>query len=270
MKDKIYIPSFGYQKVMLTEIEKLEDLFIAEFYYKKQKYEGIIDKNSQLLVPFSTNSILEASATPDKSECYFTREYNQDGYQSYHLSKKHDKYQLIADIHGDDYSSLRLVNTAKNNYWFIEHVVDNLTEYSLYNPYQAKVLTPFFTEITFYADGERIFAYVEKDLTIGNIILGSMCSFIDKDGKFVTPIYVPEFDLQYDARRYNTDSSFRDFALLSDSIKSKLIAAKKEKDSHVADVLANLFRTPYDEDDMTISHAPAKIIKFPGGSNETK
>ena len=77
MKNKIYVESFGYQKVSLLEIEELEELFVAEFSYKKNKYYGIIDKNARLLVPFSTNQIVEVFATNDKSECCFTFNYEQ-------------------------------------------------------------------------------------------------------------------------------------------------------------------------------------------------
>lgn len=41
------------------------------------------------------------------------------------------------------------------------------------------------------------------------------------------------------------------------------------KDDYIIDILTRLFQSPYAEDDMIISNKPAKIIKFPGGKNET-
>lgn len=274
MKNKIYVESFGYQKVLLLEIEGLEELFVAEFSYKKDKYYGIIDKNARLLVPFSTNQIVEVFATNDKSECCFTFNYEQGGYRSFHLSKTNDKYILKADIHGNDYTSCRLVNTINDNYWFIESITEGLAEYSLYDPYQAKILTPSFTEISFEEEEGRILAYVERDLATKYenelYVLGSICSFIDKDGRFVTPIYVPEFDLCYDGRRYNNDFNFKAFNMFSNSIKEMLEYNKKQRDQHITDTLATIFSEPYDYNNMVISKAPAKIIEFPGGSNEKK
>lgn len=273
MKNKIYVESFGYQKVFITEIEGLKELFLAEFSYKNDKYYGVIDIDGKLLVPFSNNDIIEVFATDDKSECCFTFEYEL-GYRSFHISKCADKYVLKADIHGNDCTSCRLVNTIKDGYWFIESVTDGLTEYSLYDPYQCKILTPSFTDISFEEEDGRILAYVERDLATKYenewYFLGSICSYIDKSGKFVTGIYVPEFDLCYDGRRYNDDPNFKAFNLFSESIKKKLEDDKFKREQYITDVLAGMFSEPYDCNDMVICHEPAKIIKFPGGSNETK
>lgn len=273
MRNKIYIEGFGKQKAIVTRIDGTWRFYMVEFTYKGKTYYSVVTNEGRTLMPFTTDPIIEVFKTKNNKEWCFTKKKEDIGYQSYHYSVCNNNYILKANIYGTNYSSCRIVNTVKNDYWFIETVTDKEKEWCLYDPYKAEILTPTFTNISFEEAESRILAYVERDLitTIDNnkYYLGSICSYIDKNGKFVTPIYVPELDLMYDARAYNTDPNFKAFNTFSNAIKSKLEKINNEKDEHIIDILTNLFQSPYAEDDMIISNKPAKIIKFPGGKNET-
>lgn len=273
MKRKVYIEEYGYKKIEIYDIDDETDFNIVKFIHNNRIYTGLVTSSGEIIISFSTDEIYEIFATKDKKQYCFTFK-TDSGFRSYHIEKNDNKYCLKADIYGNDVTSCRLVNTINDNYWFIESNTNNLIEYSLYDPNNAKILTPAFTEISFEEEEGRVLAFVEKDIykqeDNENYYLGSMLSYIDKNGSFLTPIYVPELDNFYDARCYNNDFNFKAFQTFLQRITIKLDEIYNQKNDYVTDILGNMYSNLYSENELVIEKGLAKVIIFPGGSNEKK
>lgn len=265
----MYIEGFGEKKVNLWNIEGTDELLELEFSHKKKKHYGIIDKTGRLLVPFSHVPIVEAFATNDRSNYCFTKQDCETGkYESFHLMKdKAGKFTLKADIVGNDITNCRLIGTIKDNYWFVESTTNGITEVCLYDVINAKILTPLFSDISFEEEESRVLAFVEKELygemDDGEIVyLTSLLSYIDYEGNFVTPFYDPKNDLCYDARTYNFDKSFKSFNRFLQSVTTKNLAKYMDDNSHVTEVLADMFTNLYSIEDIKKEPERAKILEF--------
>lgn len=274
MKRKVYVEDYGYKKLQIYDIEGTDNLILIKFVHENNIYTGITTSGGMVVVPFSNDIIYEIFATNDKKEWCFTFKNNNNNFRSYHIGINNDKYYLKADIQGNEVTSCRLVNTINDNYWFIETTTNDLVEVNLYDPYKDKILTPSFTEISFEEEEGRVLAFVEKDIykyeDDSSYYLGSMLSFIDKDGNFIAPIYIPELDNFYDSRCYNNDSNFKVFQTFLQRIILQLNEISENKNNYITDILGNMYSNLYSEKDLVISKGPAKIIKFNGGSNEKK
>lgn len=271
---RIYVQDFGYKKLETSSVEGIDYFLLVKFTHKKKDYTGIVNKKGEIIIPFSTDLFVEVFTTNDKNECCFTMKKENGGFRSYHFSKQNNCYLLKADIYGNDSINCRLVNTINDNYWFVESINDGLCEVSLYDPRRCEILTPAFTDLSFEEREGRVLAFVEKSLYKKEdgqqFFLGSILSYIDKDGNFLTPFYVPELNKFYESRYYNADPNFKGFRTFCGTILPKLEEIEKEKNDYITDVLQTMYSDLYDKDNLTISHELAKIIKFPGGSNETK
>ena len=119
-KNLVMIPGYGKQELYLYEVEGTDELFLADFCYQDKEYEGVVDLNANLLVPFSTVKIQDCFADLDRSNYCFTR-FNDNGKtcESFHLSRIDGNYQLVEDIKGNEITTCKLIPSGKNNYWFL-------------------------------------------------------------------------------------------------------------------------------------------------------
>ena len=93
------------------------------------------------------------------------------------------------------------------------------------------------------------------------IYLGSLLSYIDWEGNFVAPFYLPEKDLLYSSITYNFDKSFKSFNITINSITRQLLKEYIEKNDHVTQVLDNMFNDLYTKEEMK-PNGKAKILNF--------
>lgn len=261
------IPDFGMKKVFFDEIEGTKELLLAGFYHNKQEYTGIVDINGKVLVPFSNIEIQECFSDFSRNNYCFTRfDDGKNNYESFHLSKTDENFHMVADITGNEITSCRLVNTIKDNYWFIESTTDGITEVCLYDVKNHKILTPLFTEISFEKEKGKILAYVEKELYTKKendiIILGSLVSFIDHQGNFITPLYMPEKNQEYDARSYKFDTSFKSFNRTVQSIIQILELEYDNNTVMVTNHINYMFSNPYTEEEMNSAKRETKILNY--------
>lgn len=265
MIKKILVENFGYQKLSCYPIKGMHGLYMATFIAKKKQYYGIID-GYKILVPFSQNEFIDSFVNDDRSEYCVTVKDKEYKYISYHLSQEKNKYHLVAVINGNKKTTCRLVPTEKNEFWFIESKSDGITEYSLYDVKDKKILTPGFTDISFEEENGRVLAFVEKDLYVKDpdndlIYLGALLTFIDYNGNFLAPLYMPENDLFYEALSYNFDKSFKSFQYTIQQIKIALYNEYKEKNELTNEHIGNMFNNLYTEEELK-QKGPAKIIEY--------
>lgn len=263
----MYVEGFGEKRIKLYSIEGTNELLKLEFYHKRKKYHGIIDNSGRLLIPISEVPILEVFATEDRTNYCFTKQDVKTGsYESFHLSKSEDKFYLKADIKGNEITNCRLVGTIKDDYWFIESITDNSTEVSLYDVRNGKILTPGFTEISFEKEESRVLAFVEKDIYSeiddNYLYLTSLLSYIDYEGNFVSSIYDTEMDVNYDARSYNFDRTFKSYYRFLDLVLNNHRKKIIEKNEHVNEVLVDMFINLYPIEEIKRVNKPAKILKY--------
>lgn len=269
---KLMINGFGEMDVEFLESEELNDFYFCSFKYKRKKYTTVIDKKGNLLIPFSNVPIQECLFNFEKSDYCFIRYTNgKTNYQSYHFSKNKDNtFMLKAEITGNEFSACRIIESGKNSYWFIETTTNNITTLCLYDIKKAKIITPAFTQISFEEEKSRILAYVTKDL-YGEfddedepVYLTTVASFIDKDGRFVAPLYDMKSDLQYSALDFNNDEYFKHYHHITNLIIQSLGREYLKERQHIDEVLANMYTNIYTEEQLKPKNNKAKILKFPG------
>lgn len=273
----MYIEGFGEKRITLYEIEGTKELYQIEFSHKKKKYYGVVDFNGRLLISISEVPIIEIFATNDRLNYCFTKfDDENNSYESFHLQKQEDgKFSLKAYVKGNENTNCRLVDTIKDEYWFIESTTDGIVNFSLYDVKQAKILTPGFTGISFEEEKSRVLAFVEKDIFTdidGDIVyLTSLLSYIDYEGNFVTPIYDTdkEVDSYYDAISYNFDKSFKSYNRFIESVTEKHRNRYIEHNNHVTEVLADMFTNLYSVEDIK-KKTPTKILEYKRSSNHDK
>ena len=150
----------------------------------------------------------------------------------------------------------------KNNYWFLESTTRDIVEVSLYDVKTHTILTPSFGLISFEREKGRILAYVEKGLYTKkddeDILLGTLVSFIDHQGNFVTPLYMPMKDLEYDSRSYNFDKSFKSFNRTIQVMIQDLEIENKGISNHIN----YMFNNPYTIEEMNSVKSNAKILDY--------
>ena len=266
----MYIEGFGKKDVKFYSVEGTFELLEVEFSHKRKKHYGIVDENGRLLVPISDIPFLEVFATKDRCNYCFTRQDQENGrYESFHLQKQENgKFYLKADIKGNEVTNCRLVGTVKDDYWFIESTTNGITEISLYDVRNVKILTPGFTDISFEEEQSRVLAFVEKEIyTLINgesVYLTSLLSFIDYEGNFVAPIYDTDKDVDayYDARSYNFDKSFKSFNCFLNSVAEKHKTNYIEHREHVTDVFIDMFSNLYSVEEIKKVNKPAKILEY--------
>lgn len=266
-QNKILVEGFGKKHLTLYEVTGTDQLLIATFKHENKSYQGIINIKGQILVPFDTILIQDIFATKDHTNYCFTR-YNKENnkHHSYHLQYDDNNFYLAADIVGNDKTNCRLIETEKNEFWLIETTTDGITEVSLYDIYNKKILTPGFTEISFEQQKSRILALVEKAIYTKNcdenIYLASLMAYIDYNGKFVTPLYNPEKEETYDSKMYNFDESFKSYYNAIEIITEKFEEEYFEKSERVYEQLDFLFNHPYTDEEIKLAKRKAKIIDF--------
>jgi len=272
---KLEVVGFGKKEVKILVSDELEDFYFCSFKHDKKIYTSIIDKNGNLLIPFSDIPIQECFYTFNKSDyCFVRYDEGKTNYESFHLSRMDDNFCLKADIAGNKFATCRITESGKNKYWFIETTQGDITNICLYDIKKAKIITPPFTEISFEEEKSRVLAYVTKDV-YGEIdgemeYLTTLATFIDKEGKFLAPLYDMKNDLLYPAINFNNDPSFRHYHhiinLIIQSLGRKLISERE----HVDEVLANMFTNIYTEEELKSREVKCKIIKFPGEVQDDK
>lgn len=266
-KNKILVEGFGKKNIILYEVSGTDQLLIANFKHEKKIYQGILNPKGKILVPFDTNLICDSFSTEDYANYCFTR-YNENTneYHSYHLQLDNGSFYLAADIVGNHYTNCRLIETEKDEFWFIEATTDGITEVSLYDVYHHEILTPGFTEISFEQNESRILAFVEKVLYAKNdgenIYLASLMAYIDYEGNFVTPLFNPENEVTYDSKIYNLDKSFKSFYNAIQLITQTFEKEYLDKSERVNEELAILFNNPYTEEEIKPTKRKTKIINF--------
>lgn len=266
-QNKILVEGFGKKHLTLYQVTGTDQLLMATFKHENKLYQGIVNDKGQILVPFDTILIQDIFSTKDYTNYCFTR-YNEENsqYHSYHLQYDNSNFYLVADIVGNDKTNCRLIETEKDEFWFIEATTDGITEVSLYDVYHKKILTPGFTEISFEQQKSRILAFVEKVIYTKNqdenIYLASLMAFIDYEGKFVTPLYNPEKEETYDSKIYNFDKSFKSYYNAIQIITDMFEEEYLEKSERVEEQLAFLFDYPYTEEEIKLAKRKTKIIDF--------
>lgn len=266
-KNKIDVEGFGKKSILLYELDGTNEIFTASFKHLGNLYQGVVDKNGRILIPFDTIQITDIFSTKDY-ENYCITKYNENSkkYHSYHLQFRQGAFYLVADIVGNNYTNCRLIASEKDEFWFIEATTNDITEISLYDVYNYKIITPGFTEISFEQEESRVLAFVEKALYTKegeeNIYLSSLLGYIDYDGNFITPLLEAENELEYDTRKYNYDKTFKSFNTAIQLITEALEIEYQEKSQRVNEELANLFNNPYTEEEMQLSKTKTRIIEF--------
>ena len=264
---KINIDKFGEKNITLYEVEGTKELFLACFSHQGEEYSAIIDKDGRALTSFSTQPFQEVFTTKDKENYGFTRyDTNQSNYESFHLQKDQSGiYQVKTYVQSDDNVTSRLVNTIKDEFWFLESTSNGITEIALYDVKQAKLITPYFTDISFEEEEGRVLAFVEKDICViddGEVIpLAGLLSYIDWDGNFVAPIYIPEKDEQYPSLLFNHSKGFSRFYAAVNELTKRLVKEYYEKDEHIDEVLTDMFNNLYTEEEVNPKRQ-AKILEF--------
>lgn len=273
----MYIEGFGEKEITLYVIENTEELFELQFSDKDIIYSAVVDVNGRVLVPISEMGFYEAFSTRDSNNYCFTRLNEEtNDYESFHLQKQEDgKFYLRADIKGNQYNNCRLIGTEKDNYWLIENTYNNITEVSLYDVRNAKILTPSFSCISFEKEKSRVLAYVEKELygeIDGEMVyLTRLLSYIDYNGKFIAPLYDidKEIDGYYDAMIFNYDNSFKYFNQFIKNITEQRKNSYINHNQHITEVLMDMYNNLYSEDDVNRKRKDAKILEFrKGNSND--
>lgn len=276
-KNKINIEGYGYKRLYLIEINESTELYVAYFKHKKKDIYGVVDNNGRLLVSFSECEFDDIFFNKNKSDFCFTR-FNSDktDYESFHIKKMNDNlFYQRAHIQGNGYTKCRLLKTKKDDFWFIESTTDGITEVSLYSVDEAKILTPGFTEISFEEEKSRVLAYIEKVLYFIDedgypIKLASLLAYIDWQGRFLTPLYMPEKDMYYESISYNFDHNFKSYNLVIDSITNQLYKEYKVKTGLVTANLDAMFNNIYTEEELAM-HPKTKVLQFrKGQTNEKK
>ena len=265
---KLEIAGFGKKEVKILVSDELEEFYFCSFKHDKKIYTSIIDKKGNLLIPFSNIPIQECFYTFNRSDyCFVRYDEGKTNYESFHLSRVDDRFCLKADITGNNFSTCRITESGKNKYWFIETTENNMTSRCLYDIKNAKIITPPFTEISFEEEKSRVLAYVTKDI-YGEIdgeleYLTTLATFIDKDGRFLAPLYDMKNNMKYSAIDFNNDPNFRHYHhiinLIIQSLGRKLISERE----HVDEVLADMFTNIYTEEELKPKPIKHKIIKFP-------
>lgn len=251
----------------LYEIDGTKEIYIGTYRYNMETYEGVISSDSSVLVPFSKTRIKNIFSTKDYSNyCIVRYDEGNNNYESFHLQKQDNSFKSITYVKGNDKSSCRLVGTEKDEYWFIETTTRGIKELNLYDVYNHKIITPNFSEIIFQEDSPRILAYVEKHIfkheNEENIFLGNIMSFIDYEGNFVTPIYIPEKDIEYDSRSFNFDKTFKSFNLKVKAIAYSLEMEYDLQNEKIDEYLNHLYENPYSISEMKPPKTKAKIINY--------
>lgn len=265
----IKFEDFGKQRVNLKEIIDMDELLLGSFNYNKEIYYGIMDKNFRVLVPFTTNEIIDFVHTFDRNNIFFTTINKENNYNSIHLSrlKEDNLFYIRADIKGTSKSNCRLIKTEKDNYWFLESTTNGITEICLYDNKNAKILTPLLSDISFEEEKGRVLALIEKKLYAKiddeQVELISLLSFIDKEGKYLTPFYDTENEQYYDSIIYNFDSNFKAVNRTFQSIANKEKQILIEKRERVNNDIIELFNNLYTEEEINSCKQNAKILKFP-------
>lgn len=266
---ELMINGFGKKDVEFLETEELNDFYFCSFKHKRKKYMGLIDKKGNLLIPFSNIPLQEYFFNFDMSDYCFTRyTEGKTNYESFHISKNKDgSFKVKADIKGNDNVSCRIIESGKNNYWFIETTQNQITTVCLYNIKKAKIITPPFTEISFEKEKSRVLAFVTKDLygdiNGEDVYLTTIATYIDREGRFLAPLFDMKNDMQYPALDFNHDENFRHYHhiinLIIQSLRKKYIEERK----HVDAVLADMFTNIYTKEQLQPKKVQCKIIKFP-------
>ena len=266
---KLEIVGFGKKEVNFLVSDELNDFYFCCFVHENKKYTGVTDKNGNLLMPFSDIPVQECFYTFNKSDyCFVRYTEGKTDYESYHLTKNADNtFQLKANITGNDYSSCRIIESGKNNYWFIETTTNDIATICLYDIKKSKIITPPVTEISFEKEKSRVLAYVTKDL-YGEIdgeqvYLTTIATFIDKNGNFLAPLYDMKNDIQYPALDFNNDEYFKYYHNTINLIIQSLGREYIQKRNHIDEVLADMYTNIYTMEQLKPKKVKCKIIKFP-------
>ena len=259
----VTIEGFGKKHVCVYEIEGTNKLYTVTFEHEDKLYEGTIDENGNIVITFYTIPFTEIF-----SNNYCFTKYDEDSkkYHSYHFQLHKDKFLLAADIEGNDYTNCRLIPSEKDNFWFIEATTNGIREISLYDVCNHKILTPSFTEISFEQEESRVLAYIEKvlygDVDGETVYLGSVMSYIDYNGNFLTPLYIPEIDKVFETLSYNNDSTFKSFNTLTRRIAEGLMIEYKKKADLVNERLEAMYNNLYTEEELDGAKTNAKILDY--------
>lgn len=268
MGDELKIKTAKKVKIeKLYEIDGTKEIYIGTYRYNKELYEGVISSDGSVVVPFSKTRIKNIFSTKDYTNyCIVRYDEGDNNFESFHLQKEDNTFKLATYVKGNEKTSCRLIGTEKDEYWFVETITRGIKELNLYDVYNHKIITPNFSEIIFQEDSPRVLAYVEKHIfkheNEDNIFLGNIMSFIDYDGNFVTPIYIPEKDIEYDARNFNFDKTFKSFNLKVEAIAYSLEMEYCLQNDKIDEHLNYLYENPYSIADMQPPKTKAKIINY--------
>ena len=136
----------------------------------------------------------------------------------------------------------------------------------MYDVNNHKIITPGFTEISFEQEESRVLAYVEKvlygDVDGETVYLGSVMSYIDYQGNFLAPLYIPEIDKIFDMLSYNNDSSFKSFNMLTRRIAEGLMIDYQKKSNLVNERLEAMYNNLYTQEELDNAKTKAIILDY--------
>ncbi len=104
-----------------------------------------------------------------------------------------------------------------------------------------------------------------------NTNLADIYGYIDYNGNFASPLYLPDEDEYYDASNYNIDKSFVSFNNFVDTKRLEKEKLKSQEESQKINGLNKLLDNLYSSSEkIPGAIKKAKIIQFRGGQNEKK
>lgn len=270
-----YIEGYGLKLAKSSFLAGTNELIELTFQHNKKEYKGIFNQCHQAVIPISDIPITEYFYTEDKKNyCFIRYDFTTNFYESYHVQKD-DKgdYRIANYFKGNKLENYRLFNIKEEPCWFVEKSNNGHTEIALYEPVEAKIITPFFTYINFDIEKKESLILFKKEIYSMqyNTNLADIYGYIDYNGNFASPLYLPDEDEYYDASNYNIDKSFVSFNNFVDTKRLEKEKLKSQEESQKITGLNKLLDNLYSSSEkIPGAIKKAKIIQFRGGQNEKK